>query len=133
MSYFLVTAKCGHVGKRFYYKGNFYVEAENGRIAAKVVRDIPRVKHDHKDAILSVNKINYQDFIIGQQEEEKNPYYRCHSKQEQNIYWDIIIKNIYEDCHHEKKKQKYKKHHSLKNIYNDDPLYYQYKNNPKFY
>lgn len=127
MSYFLVTAKCGHVGKNFYYKGNFYIEAENGRIAAQIVRDAPRVKHGHKDAILSVRKIEYQEFLIGKQKESQKPYYTCFSKQDQNKYWDEIKKDVYKDSHQEERYSKNKKIHSLINEYNDDPLYYQFR------
>lgn len=127
MRYFLVTAKCGHVGKDYYYKGNFYIKAENGRIAAQIVRDAPRVKHNHKDAILSVRKIEHQEFLIGKQEESKKPYYTCFSKQEQNKYWDEIKKDVYKDFHQEERYSKNKKLHSLINEYNDDPLYHHYK------
>lgn len=130
MSYFMVTAKCGHVGKGFYYKGNFYITAENARAAAKYVRECPRVKHDHQDAILSVNEIEYQDFISGRTEEQKKPYYHCESKQQQALYWDEISEFIYEDSHQEELREKSMKktvRHSLKRCYNDDPAYASYK------
>ena len=31
MKYFMVTVKCGHVGKNNYYKGTLFLKAENGR------------------------------------------------------------------------------------------------------
>lgn len=36
--YYEVVAKCGHVGKRYYYRGVFYVNAETGAEAASAVR-----------------------------------------------------------------------------------------------
>ena len=47
MGYFKVQVKCGHVGKDYYFPGELYITAENGREAAKVARVMPRVKHDH--------------------------------------------------------------------------------------
>ena len=85
MAYFMVSAKCGHVGRDFYYKGNFFLQAESGKEAAQRVRFFPRVKHDHKDAILSVKKLDYMNFLIGKEIENLNPYYKCNSKQEQAL------------------------------------------------
>jgi len=131
MSYYKVTAKCGHVGKGFYYKGDFYITADNARAAAKYVRECPRVKHDHQDAILSVDEVEYQDYICGKAEESKKPYYHCESKQEQYLYWDEISQFIFEDSHQEELLQRSQKktiRHSLKRYYNDDPAYASYKN-----
>ena len=54
MRYYEVTAKCGHVGKGFYIPITFPVRAKSAAEAASVTRAFPRVKHDHKDAILIV-------------------------------------------------------------------------------
>ena len=62
MKYFMVTAKCGHVGKNNFYKGTLFLKAENGKEAARIARDCPRVKHDQKDAILDVKEID--DFFF---------------------------------------------------------------------
>lgn len=83
INYFEVIAKCGHVGKRFYIPIKFAVAAENSKEAAKIARSIPRVKHDHKDAILSVKKISYQEYVQLEEENDKDLYLKCHSKQEQ--------------------------------------------------
>lgn len=52
MKYFEVVAKCGHVGRDYYYEGHFFVQAQNAKIAACKVKSQPRVKRDHEDAIL---------------------------------------------------------------------------------
>ena len=64
MAFYLVLAKCGHVGRRLYMPILFPVEAENGRDAAKEARKIPRVKRDHKDAILDCVEVTYEDYMI---------------------------------------------------------------------
>lgn len=88
--YFEIVAKCGHVGKRKYYEGTFYISAEDGKIAADVVRGIPRVKHDHKYAILSVTKIDEEEYLLGIEKGRNNPYFLCDSQQEQKMYWEEI-------------------------------------------
>lgn len=93
-NYYLVTAKCGHVGKAQYYPGLFYVKAENGAEAAKIVRNMSRVKHDHKDAILSVEKIEHSDFKKGRENQRDNPYFNCHNPQEQRLFFDLIEGNL---------------------------------------
>ena len=60
--YFMVIAKCGHVGRNNYIPVKFAVKAESKKAAAKMVRNFPRVKHDHKDAILDVKQIDYVEF-----------------------------------------------------------------------
>ncbi len=84
MKYFSVKAKCGHVGRGHYYEGEFFVQAENAPDAAKIVRFMPRVKHHHKDAILSVFEISYEVYQEGQATYYSNPYFRCKNKKEQN-------------------------------------------------
>jgi hypothetical protein len=95
MAFFEVTAKCGHVGRGRYYQGLFYVQAENGKAAAAIVRMIPRVKHDRKDAIIAVVKISYAVYRKGSAAQRRNPYFECHSNQEQCL----IIAQITRDIH----------------------------------
>lgn len=93
--YYEVVAKCGHVGKRYYYRGVFYVNAENGEEAARVVRYFPRVKHDHPDAILKVTKVTEAEYLAGKERVADEVYFRCESMQEQGMYWEEISTNIY--------------------------------------
>ncbi|GHV17926.1 hypothetical protein AGMMS49938_18850 [Fibrobacterales bacterium] len=95
--YYRVEAKCGHVGRDKYYRGAFFVASENGREAAAMVRKMPRVKHNHKDAILCVKKIDKEEFKQGLKEQKNNPYFTCLSLQEQNTKYDIIKENIFEE------------------------------------
>lgn len=95
MEFYEVTAKCGHVGREQFYMGMFYVRAENGREAAMLVRQKPRVKHNHKDAILSLSSISYSEYLTGKAAYKANPYFSCKSKQEQRIYEDEISADIH--------------------------------------
>ncbi|MCL2191811.1 MAG: hypothetical protein FWB78_00255 [Treponema sp.] len=103
MNHFMVTAKCGHVGKGQYYKGVFFVCAENGKQAAAIVRKIPRVKHDHKDAILGVDKVSYAVYKEGKAAWQANQYFSCRSKQEQELFFDEIAGDIYNEACCEKR------------------------------
>jgi hypothetical protein len=95
MNFYKVIAKCGHVGKTRYYKGVFYLKAENGKDAAAKARQLPRVKHNHKDAILAVQKVGYDEFITGKKEQSENPYFKCKNSTEQKLIVDKIAKDIY--------------------------------------
>lgn len=128
MKYFMVTAKCGHVGKNNYYKGNLYIKAESGKEAARIARNIPRVKHDRKDAILDVQKIDFEAFETGRLNNHKIHYYTCENRQEQNEYLYEIEDNIYEEeSISDDVQKKYRKNHSLKKVYNSDSTYDMYK------
>ena len=62
MNYYIVTAKCGHVGKDYYIPIDFPVRAESKTEAAKIVRSFPRVKHHHKDAILGCREASIKEY-----------------------------------------------------------------------
>lgn len=83
MRYFKVTAKCGHVGRHNYIVKDFYIEANSGKEVAFKVRYLPRVKHDRKDAILSVEVITKAECLIGKETQAEDPYFQVHSSTEQ--------------------------------------------------
>lgn len=77
-----VRCKGGHVGKDFYYPMFLYIEAESGKEAAWIARYTPRVKHDHKDCVLGVQKISHEELLDGRRRNHEDGYYRSHSKQD---------------------------------------------------
>lgn len=102
-NYYEVIAKCGHVGKKHYVPIKFAVIAKDGKEAAKMVRQFPRVKHDHKDAILNVNKIDYERYLEIVEMNNNDPYLKCHSRQEQNLI-DNLEDRLEIDLHNQKAK-----------------------------
>jgi hypothetical protein len=94
MKYYKVVAKCGHVGKNRYYEGVFFEKANNGKEAAYTVRFRPRVKHDHKDAILSVLEITLKDYLRGLKSRDE-PFFNCKNSYQQRIVWEKIVSKIY--------------------------------------
>lgn len=100
--YFRVIVKCGHVGKKNYIPIKFAVVAESGRDAAKKVRQFPRVKHDHKDAILDVRCITLEEFLEIKEINDNDPYLKCHSRQEQNLIANLAERMV-ADLHNVKK------------------------------
>lgn len=87
--YFKVTCKCGHVGAKHYIKISFPVIAATGKGAAEIARYIPRVKHDHKDAILECKEITFTEFEELQEINRHDPYLCCECKQEQEMIEDF--------------------------------------------
>lgn len=81
--FFRVTCKCGHVGRQFFIRIDFSVNADSRKEAAKIARNIPRVKHDHKDAILNCVEIDYEEYQIIQKINNNDPYLKCKNPQEQ--------------------------------------------------
>lgn len=97
MRYYEVTAKCGHVGKGYYIPITFSVRAQTAAEAAFVTRAFPRVKHDHKDAILFVREVDFYDYDELWQVNNYDPYLRCRSKREQMREYDAIYNRIVEE------------------------------------
>ncbi|MBR2094048.1 MAG: hypothetical protein IJ908_00260 [Fibrobacter sp.] len=80
-----VACKCGHVGRSHYLEIRYPIIAQSGKDAAYRARYFPRVKHDHKDAILSVCKIDQQRFSELTEINERDPYLHCTCIQDQNL------------------------------------------------
>lgn len=97
--YYAVTTKCGHVGRNKYIKITFAVIAESKKEAAKKAKYIPRVKHDHKDAILNIKEITYNEFLELLNENDNNEYLHCKNIQEQRNIFSSIESKIYDDDH----------------------------------
>lgn len=86
-----VCAKCGHVGRDNYIDKVFAIRAKDGKEAAAIVRQKPRVKHHHKDAIRYVKKIDadrYREILAMLAED---PYMYCHSIQEQRARCEMEV------------------------------------------
>ena len=96
-----VIAKCGHVGRKNYIPVKFAVVAESGKEAAKKVRQFPRVKHNHKDAILDVRCITLEEFLEIRESNDNDSYLKCHSKQEQNLIVNLAERMV-DDLHNVK-------------------------------
>lgn len=103
-----VKCKCGHVGRSNYIVISFPVVAESGKAAASKARLFPRVKHDHKDAILSVREISDEEFDELLQINRKDSYLHCKNIQEQNLIdlSERIYKEYEEDDEESKEGQK---------------------------
>lgn len=99
MNYYLVTTKCGHVGKNRYIPITFPVMAETGKEAAVIARQMPRVKHHHWDAILNCKKVNERLYKKQMRINDNDPYLQVKSKHEQNQIQDLIEIRLVVDNH----------------------------------
>ena len=97
MRYYTVTAKCGHVGKNRYIPITFPVKAESAAEAASVTRQMPRVKHHHKDAILSVTEVDRFEYLNLSYVNSFDPYLLCTGRREQMAEYDAIYHRIEEE------------------------------------
>ena len=98
---YAVTAKCGHTGfgTGFFMPITFAVNAETAREAAKLARDFPRVKHDHKDAIIGVHTVQMAEYVNILRTNDFDPYLKARSIQEQRrqISYDDILCRIHKE------------------------------------
>ena len=97
MRYYIVTCKCGHVGRNKYIPIDFAVKADSASDAAARARQLPRVKHDHKDAILSVREVDLFDFSESAWINGFDPYLICTSRREQIGAYDGIYHRVLEE------------------------------------
>ncbi|MFH5882349.1 hypothetical protein [Liberiplasma polymorphum] len=94
--YYLVEAKCGHVGRSNYIVKTFAVKADSGKKAAKFTRQIPRVKHHLKSAIVSTKQVSENDYYQQIQRNNNDPYFMSTNKQQQNRLCEDLHSEIKE-------------------------------------
>ena len=80
--FYLVTAKCGHVGKYRFIEVQFPVCAESAHEASQKVLNKPKVKRQLKNAISDVKEINENEYINKKRELHNNSYISSHTKKE---------------------------------------------------
>ena len=97
---YAVQCKCGHVGRHRYMPIEFPVIAINKKEAAKIARQIPRVKHDHKDAILNVRQVSEREFKEINEINNCNPYLKINSKHQQKEINDYIDEHAVDETNY---------------------------------
>ena len=75
-SYYVVQAKCGHVGKGKYIPLDFPIQAKDEERAVLITQNRPGVKHHSPNDILSIRKINYVEFLLYKEIFHKDPYWK---------------------------------------------------------
>ena len=123
MKAYKVVAKCGHVGWGYYIDKAFAVMAATGKEAAAIVRDMPRVKHHHKDAIRSVEEISFDMFYELKEINKNDPYFQCRTIQEQR---GIVLEGVTKEKHldQKQKEQNRTKKYSGKQAVRDQKKYF---------
>ncbi len=72
--YYLIETMCGHVGNNKYIPIVFPVTALNKETAIEKARNIPRVKHTYKRAIISVKEVSYDEYLNQLEVNSKDQY-----------------------------------------------------------
>jgi hypothetical protein len=106
--YFIVTAKCGHVRRANYIPIDFPLVAPNGKQAAAIARQLPRVKHDHKDAILNVREVSQNEFTQQSFINKNDPFLRITNRRDHEALMSLFEHRI----EHEFNNTQYKSAHS---------------------
>lgn len=120
---FKVVVKCGHVGKNRYYPGVFVVKALTASEAASKARNLPRVKHEAKHAILDVKEIDYKEVERIFKKREKEIYFHINNAKQRKILNPLIQRLVVkeEKPHYKNQEKKYsdkndKKGNVIKNL-----------------
>ena len=94
MNYYIVQARCGHLGHGRYIPISFPVRANDGEEAASLTKGFPRVKKNRKDSILSVTEVGYLAYQCQRVLNEMDPYLNVYSKREQDKIMPLIEHRI---------------------------------------
>lgn len=82
MKYYLVTAKCGHVGRGKFLEIAFPIYAMTKSDAAQICLKKSKVKKQLKNAISSVYEISFDEYRERMISFKDNGYIRAHTKKE---------------------------------------------------
>ena len=88
MKYYLVIAKCGHVGKGKYVEVEFPVYAVDKHSASQMCLKLGKVKKHLKNAISNIYEISYEEYLTKLEDYNDNKFVRAHTKKEIVDYID---------------------------------------------
>lgn len=98
--YYEATLKGGHVRRSNYIIFWHYVIADSKKEVAEICKTLPRVKKDHKDYILELKEITFEEYMEGRKRELYDPYLKCMNKQQQEAIYELIKNRIVIDSHY---------------------------------
>ncbi|MDP2426108.1 MAG: leucine-rich repeat domain-containing protein [bacterium] len=90
IKYYSVECKCGHVGRDKFMPIVFPMKAYSKKEAAQLAKELPRVKRDHVDAILTCTQISKEQYIELLKNNKADVYLQVKSKHEQKKHLDKI-------------------------------------------
>lgn len=93
MKYYLVVAKCGHVGNKKYIDIFFPIRALSKSDAAQAVLKRKKVKKHLKDAITSVEEISFDRYVDLCKNNPHSSYLRSHYSNEFDLC-DYEVKTL---------------------------------------
>lgn len=89
-SAYLVTAKCGHVGRGKFIEITFPIAANTKKEAALITRNRGRVKHHWSDAIISVEQVDWNAYQEQKNKNQRDPYLNIFNSSQQKMFDEII-------------------------------------------
>jgi hypothetical protein len=100
--YFAAVCKCGHggagnFGRGYYVPVTFHIMAVDAKSAAKIARNMPRVKHHSKTAILEIRKIDREEYYALKKQNDNDLFLTVTSIQEQRRLVDMTDRICYEE------------------------------------
>lgn len=81
--YYIVSTKCGHVGRNKYIMVDFAIKAETAKDAAQIAKRLPRVKKHWKDVVSKVKEVTREVFYEQILENNKDNYLKSRCIQDQ--------------------------------------------------
>lgn len=105
-NYYLVTVKCGHVGRHRYMPITFPIKSENAKDAVNIARNIPRVKRNHPDFVIDVRLTDEQGFLKQSIINAKDPYLKVERKADQNKIIHLFEDRLIDEPNYQRNKLK---------------------------
>jgi Fe2+ transport system protein B len=93
---YIVSTKCGHVGSNKYIVIDFAVSAASAKVAARIARNIPRVKHHWKNAIEQVREVTPEEYYNQIKINNEDDYLKSQCIQDQRKNCEDIIEKVHE-------------------------------------
>ena len=92
--YYIVSTKCGHVGRNKFVMVDFAIKAETAKEAASVAKKLPRVKKHWRDVISKVREVSQDGFYEQILENSKDNYLKSKCIQDQRTMCNDIKERV---------------------------------------
>ena len=102
IKYYICQCMMGHVGKHNYIPMELPIKASSAKDASKIAMTKPRVKKNRKGVVLETREVSYTEFLNQCFKNNNNPYFQCHSIQEQRMPCNLDDYILYDDYYDEK-------------------------------
>lgn len=99
--YYICLCRGGHVGIHNYIPIKLAIIASSAKEASEKAKTKPRVKKNRKGSVIETKEVSYTEFINQYNSNNDNPYFKCHSTQDQRLFCNLDSELVHDEYYDE--------------------------------